>query len=101
MYSFFFFLGSFPWQETYRQKLQDTLALDSEGKPFRMLVFSGSPKSSRRSIRCVDEMRRNDEAEEFGDNMKGYCQLRTMPKVGAQIRHQILFCSFYVFSTLI
>ncbi|CAN1138517.1 Cell division cycle 20.1, cofactor of APC complex [Linum perenne] len=44
----------------YRRRLSDSLTLDSEGKPFRMLVFRGSPKSSRKSLRLIDEMRRED-----------------------------------------
>ncbi|CAN0915968.1 Cell division cycle 20.1, cofactor of APC complex [Linum grandiflorum] len=50
------------FSELYRRRLSDSLSLDSEGKPFRMLVFRGSPKSSTRqkSIRFIDEMRRQD-----------------------------------------
>ncbi|KAF3433221.1 hypothetical protein FNV43_RR24323 [Rhamnella rubrinervis] len=64
--------------EMYRQKL-DKLTLDSEGRPFRMLVFRGSPKSIRRPMPW------DDEAEEFDNNIKQYCQLRTMPKKEVKI----------------
>ncbi|KAL3622024.1 hypothetical protein CASFOL_034220 [Castilleja foliolosa] len=43
------------------QKLEN-LTLDAEGRPFQMLVFRGSPKSSRKSSHLIDEMRRSDEA---------------------------------------
>lgn len=78
----------------YRQKLKDKLTLDSEGRPFRMLVFRGSPKSCRRS------MRPDDEAEEFDNNVKQYCQLRTMPKV-LKIRYQIIFILYFLRINLI
>ncbi|XP_057457737.1 cell division cycle 20.2, cofactor of APC complex-like [Lotus japonicus] len=39
------------FSESYRQKLDETLNLGSDGKPFRMLVFRGCPKSTRKSIR--------------------------------------------------
>ncbi|KAK2988944.1 hypothetical protein RJ640_026212 [Escallonia rubra] len=45
----------------YRRKLEENLTLDCEGRPFRMLVFRGSPKSNRKSSRLIDEMRRSDE----------------------------------------
>ncbi|KAK9060992.1 hypothetical protein SSX86_018172 [Deinandra increscens subsp. villosa] len=45
----------------YRRIMEGNLTLDSEGRPFRMLVFRGSPKSSRKSIRYIDEIRRSDE----------------------------------------
>lgn len=41
--------------------MEENLKLDVEGRPFRMLVFRGSPKSSRQSTRLIDEMRRSDE----------------------------------------
>nr|GEX61926.1 cell division cycle 20.5, cofactor of APC complex-like [Tanacetum cinerariifolium] len=47
----------------YRRIIDGNLTLDSEGRPFRLLVFRGSPKSSRKSIRYIDELRRNDEEE--------------------------------------
>lgn len=88
--SVFFFVS---WQELYRQKLEDKLTLDSEGKPFRMLVFRGSPKLSRRPTRCVDEMRRrDDESEELENNMKQY-QPRSFPQVLR--RHTEFYYSFY------
>ncbi|KAK4480649.1 hypothetical protein RD792_013727 [Penstemon davidsonii] len=43
-----------------RQKLEN-LKLDVEGRPFQMLVFRGSPKSSRKINRLTDEMRLSDE----------------------------------------
>ncbi|EXC21080.1 Anaphase-promoting complex subunit cdc20 [Morus notabilis] len=71
------------FNEMYRRKVEAKLTLDSEGKPFRMLVFRGSPKSSRKSIRCVDEMRQ-DEEEELQKHTKHY-NLRRLPKVEARI----------------
>ncbi|GFP89405.1 cell division cycle 20.5 cofactor of apc complex [Phtheirospermum japonicum] len=40
----------------------ENLTLDAEGRPFQMLVFRGSPKSSRKPSHLIDEMRRSDEA---------------------------------------
>ncbi|KAK2454084.1 cell division cycle 20.2, cofactor of APC complex [Trifolium repens] len=50
------------FNEAYRRKLDEKLNLDSEGKPFRMLVFRGSPKSSKKSIRHIDQMQEEDAA---------------------------------------
>jgi len=59
--------------------VEEKLSLDSEGRPFRMLVFRGSPKSSRRSIRLIDEMRR--EELEAVDNSTKQSLFRRLPKV--------------------
>ncbi|KAL3341813.1 hypothetical protein AABB24_026037 [Solanum stoloniferum] len=48
------------FNDEYRRKMEENLKLDVEGRPFRMLVFRGSPKSSRQSTRLIDEMRRSD-----------------------------------------
>ncbi|KAL3524093.1 hypothetical protein ACH5RR_016927 [Cinchona calisaya] len=64
------------FHENYRKKLNENLKLDIEGRPFRMLVFRGSPKSSRRSSRHIDEMRRSDEEIIAGDSK----QQRIFPK---------------------
>ncbi|KAI7749315.1 hypothetical protein M8C21_023650 [Ambrosia artemisiifolia] len=67
----------------YRRIMEGNLTLDSEGRPFRMLVFRGSPKSSRKSIRYVDEIRRSDE-----DNFKNKShinQQRKLPKKETKI----------------
>ncbi|XP_057971718.1 cell division cycle 20.2, cofactor of APC complex-like [Malania oleifera] len=48
--------------EEYQRRLAENLALDSEGRPFRMLVFRGSPRSSRKSLGHIDELRRDEEA---------------------------------------
>ncbi|GMP23773.1 hypothetical protein CsSME_00001250 [Camellia sinensis var. sinensis] len=67
----------------YRQKVEENLNLDSEGRPFKMLVFRGSPKSSRKSLRLVDEMRRSEEeAFNHTNNTKQY---RNFPKKEARI----------------
>ncbi|KAE8056872.1 hypothetical protein FH972_013608 [Carpinus fangiana] len=71
------------FNEVYRQKVEEKLSLDSEGRPFRMLVFRGSPKSSRKSIRLIDEMRR--EELEALDNSNKQCQVRHFPKKEARI----------------
>lgn len=59
--------------------MDDKLSLDSEGKPFRMLVFRGSPKSSRKSIRHIDEMREEEAAALLNSNNQHH--YRRMPKV--------------------
>nr|GMD57716.1 cell division cycle 20.5, cofactor of APC complex-like [Ipomoea batatas] len=70
----------------YRRRLEAALKLDEEGRPFRMLVFRGSPKGSRKSIREIDEMRRSDE-ESFSctDVNK---QFRAFPKVRCLKGHE-------------
>ncbi|KAI3720899.1 hypothetical protein L2E82_31897 [Cichorium intybus] len=67
----------------YRRIMEGNLTLDSEGRPFRMLVFRGSPKSSRKSIRYIDELRRSDE-ENF-NNQNSPHQQRKFPKKEARI----------------
>lgn len=67
------------WQENYRQKVEKKLTSDSEGRPFRMLVFRGSPKSSRKSIRHIDEMR-EEEALALQNSYNQH-ELRRLPKV--------------------
>uniref|UniRef100_A0A2N9GLL1 CDC20/Fizzy WD40 domain-containing protein n=1 Tax=Fagus sylvatica TaxID=28930 RepID=A0A2N9GLL1_FAGSY len=69
------------FNEVYRQKLEEKLTLDSEGRPFKMLVFRGSPKSSRRSVRLIDEMKR-EEVETLDISPKQY-QFRKLPKLHA------------------
>ncbi|KAM3248210.1 cell division cycle 20.2, cofactor of APC complex isoform X1 [Capsicum annuum] len=49
------------FSDEYRRKMEENLNLDVQGRPFRMLVFRGSPKSCRQSTRLIDEMRRSDE----------------------------------------
>ncbi|KZV34904.1 cell division cycle 20.5, cofactor of APC complex-like [Dorcoceras hygrometricum] len=64
----------------YRKKLED-LTLDVEGRPFKMLVFRGSPKSSRttQSPHMIDEMRSSDE------NILDHKPLRQFPKHESRI----------------
>ncbi|CAK9135921.1 unnamed protein product [Ilex paraguariensis] len=69
------FLG---FRDEYRRKLEENLTLDSEGRPLRMLVFRGSPKSSRKSGRLIDEMRRSD--EDLNSYNNKHKQHRSFPK---------------------
>ncbi|KAJ4824261.1 hypothetical protein Tsubulata_031290, partial [Turnera subulata] len=69
--------------EAFRQRLTQSLTLDSEGRPFRMLVFRGSPKSSRKSNHLIDEMRRAD-MQALTDDMK-QCNPRCLPKQPVKI----------------
>ncbi|XP_071707933.1 cell division cycle 20.5, cofactor of APC complex-like [Rutidosis leptorrhynchoides] len=62
----------------YRKLIEGNLTLDSQGRPFRMLVFRGSPKTERKSIRYIDELRRSDE-ENFNYNNHPH-QPRKIPK---------------------
>ncbi|XP_027367905.1 cell division cycle 20.5, cofactor of APC complex-like [Abrus precatorius] len=71
------------FDEVYRQIVDEKLSLDSEGKPFKMLVFRGSPKSSRKSIRYIDEMR-EEEAATF-QNTSNQRHYRRMPKGEARM----------------
>jgi len=64
----------------YRQIVDEKLSLDSEGKPFRMLVFRGSPKSSRKSIRYIDEIR-EEEAAALQNISNQHHSSRRLPKV--------------------
>lgn len=63
-------------QIAYRKKLEN-LTLDVEGRAFQMLVFRGSPKSSRKSQspHMIDEIRRSDE------DISNHKPLRQFPKV--------------------
>ena len=46
-----------------------------------MLVFRGSPKSSKKSIRFLDEMQQQDEAEALHNKNIKQFQYRHLPKV--------------------
>ncbi|KAJ0967394.1 hypothetical protein J5N97_024311 [Dioscorea zingiberensis] len=46
--------------EEYRRKLEESLTLDAEGKPFRMLVFKPSPRSCKKGLFLVDEMMQDE-----------------------------------------
>jgi hypothetical protein len=59
-----------------------------------MLVFRGSPKSSRRSIRLIDEMRR--EELEAVDNSTKQSLFRRLPKVIVLL----FFSSFLLINSL-
>ncbi|CAI9091936.1 OLC1v1027057C1 [Oldenlandia corymbosa var. corymbosa] len=63
------------FNDEYRRKLKENLTLDVEGRPFRMLVFRGSPKSDRKSSRLIVEMRRSDEEVPWKSN-----RTRSFPK---------------------
>ncbi|RXI08660.1 hypothetical protein DVH24_022804 [Malus domestica] len=71
------------FNDVYRRSLEDKLTLDSDGNPFRMLVFRGSPKSNRKPIRSVDLMRQ-DEAKELDGSVKNVLP-RRMPKGEARV----------------
>ncbi|KAL9420529.1 hypothetical protein AB3S75_038159 [Citrus x aurantiifolia] len=72
------------FNDAYRQKVAENLNLDSEGKPFRMLVFRGSPKSRRKSYRLIDELRRED-AEALRNSTEQIQCRRLLPKKEARI----------------
>ncbi|TKY44457.1 Cell division cycle 20.2, cofactor of APC complex [Spatholobus suberectus] len=72
------------FNEVYRQIVDEKLRLDSEGKPFRMLVFRGSPKSSRKPIRHIDEMR-EEEAAALQNTSNQYHYRRRLPKGESRI----------------
>ena len=76
--SFYIHFFGFLDQEEYSRKLKENLTLDVEGRPYRMLVFRGSPKSSRKSSRLIDEMRRSDEDK---TNTRDSNKNRSFPKV--------------------
>ncbi|KAK8489797.1 hypothetical protein V6N11_046864 [Hibiscus sabdariffa] len=65
-------------QEAYRQKLIENLTLDSQGRPFKIMVFRGSPKSSQKPIRFVDELRQ--EVASIFDNDCKQTPYRCIPK---------------------
>ncbi|KAL6980950.1 hypothetical protein U1Q18_022586 [Sarracenia purpurea var. burkii] len=75
----------YDFPDRYRQKLEENLTLDSEGRPFRMLVFRGSPKSRRKSLRLIDEMRRSEEEEAASNYTNKAEQYRCFPKSEARI----------------
>ncbi|CAA0836661.1 Transducin family protein / WD-40 repeat family protein [Striga hermonthica] len=55
----------------FRRKLEN-LTLDPEGRQFQMLVFRGSPKSSRRPAHLIDEMRRSVEENPIRKPLRGF-----------------------------
>lgn len=67
-------------QKGYREMLRQSLTLDSEGRPFRMLVFRGSPKSRRKRNYVIDEMRRDIDAEVLSNGIKQH-ESRRLPTV--------------------
>ncbi|KAJ4728932.1 cell division cycle 20.2, cofactor of APC complex-like [Melia azedarach] len=71
------------FSDAYRKKVAENLTLDSEGRPFRMLVFRGNPKSCRKSNNGIDELRRED-ASALRNSPK-QCQPRRLPKKEARI----------------
>nr|CAN72563.1 hypothetical protein VITISV_011377 [Vitis vinifera] len=71
--------------DEYRRKLEENLFFDSEGRPFRMLVFRGSPKSSKKSIRFLDEMQQQDEAEALHNKNIKQFQYRHLPKKESRV----------------
>ncbi|QHO05031.1 hypothetical protein HN51_060380 [Arachis hypogaea] len=71
------------FNDVYRKKVDEKLSLDSEGNPFKMLVFRGSPKSSRKSIRHIDEIREG-EARALQNSCNPY-MLRKLPKGESRI----------------
>ncbi|KAJ0964335.1 hypothetical protein J5N97_029457 [Dioscorea zingiberensis] len=64
-------------KEEYRRKLEESLTLDAEGKPFRMLVFKPSPRSCKKGLFLVDEM--------MQDEKKPSRTLRRIPLIADRI----------------
>ncbi|MBA0848184.1 hypothetical protein Goshw_029437 [Gossypium schwendimanii] len=67
--------------EVYQQKLIESQSLNSEGK--RIMVFRGSPKSSTKSIRFVDELRQ--EMAAISDNKSKQAPYRPIPKAEMKV----------------
>ncbi|KAL5137812.1 Cell division cycle 20.1, cofactor of APC complex [Glycine soja] len=72
------------FNDLYRQIVDEKLNLDSEGNPFKMLVFRGSPKSSRKSILHIDEMR-EEEAAALQNTSNQHYYRRRLPKKESRI----------------
>ncbi|GAY60612.1 hypothetical protein CUMW_203400 [Citrus unshiu] len=72
------------FSDEYRKKIEEKLTLDSEGRPFRMLVFRGTQKSSRKSNRLIDELRKED-AEALRNSVTKTSRPRRLPKREARI----------------
>ncbi|ESR50260.1 hypothetical protein CICLE_v10033745mg, partial [Citrus x clementina] len=70
--------------DEYRKKIEEKLTLDSEGRPFRMLIFRGTQKSSRKSNRLIDELRKED-AEALRNSITKTSRPRRLPKREARI----------------
>lgn len=57
--------------------MEENLAMDPEGKPFKMLVFKDSPRKSGGRLLLVDEMLHDDQ-----DRSKNHLRpIRSVPKV--------------------
>ncbi|KAL6008518.1 hypothetical protein ACLOJK_034030 [Asimina triloba] len=65
-------------REEYRRRLEERLLRDSEGKPFKMLVFKGSPRTSK--VPLVDEM-----LQEEKDKAKNVRTIRHIPNSADRI----------------
>ncbi|KAH9705780.1 WD REPEATS REGION domain-containing protein [Citrus sinensis] len=76
--------SAFNSPDEYRKKIEEKLTLDSEGRPFRMLVFRGTQKSSRKSNRLIDELRKED-AEALRNSVTKTSRPRRLPKREARI----------------
>ncbi|KAK9190860.1 hypothetical protein WN943_019470 [Citrus x changshan-huyou] len=76
--------SAFNSPDEYRKKIEEKLTLDSEGRPFRMLVFRGTQKSSRKSNRLIDELRKED-AEALRNSITKTSRPRRLPKREARI----------------
>ncbi|KAI3746505.1 hypothetical protein L6452_08939 [Arctium lappa] len=67
----------------YRRIMEENLTLDREGRPFKMIVFRGSSKLSRKSIRYIDELHNSD--EELFNHNNNSSQQRTFTKKESRI----------------
>ncbi|XP_077237258.1 cell division cycle 20.2, cofactor of APC complex-like [Tasmannia lanceolata] len=62
-------------KEEYKRIVEENLTLDSEGKPLKILVFKGSPRSQGRRLRLLDEMMQQEK-----DTSNAVKPLRRLPK---------------------
>ncbi|CAA7406705.1 unnamed protein product [Spirodela intermedia] len=68
-------------KEEYKRIVEENLALDPEGKPFKMLVFKDSPRRSGGRLLLVDEMLHDDQ-----DRCKNRLRpIRSVPKSADKI----------------
>ncbi|XP_043717472.1 cell division cycle 20.2, cofactor of APC complex-like [Telopea speciosissima] len=82
------------YNNEYKRKVEEILNLDSEGRPFRMLVFRGSPKTTRRYSRLIEVM--EQDRVEITNNFKR----SWLPKSEEKILHAPLLKANYYLNIL-
>ncbi|PIA32531.1 hypothetical protein AQUCO_04400020v1 [Aquilegia coerulea] len=68
------------FSEEYRKWIEENLTLGSDGKPYRMLVFRGTPKSGRTSVPPIDEFTKEEIQRKREEDLKLRKRIQQLPK---------------------